>query len=105
MEILVVGRQQRVIDAVKAQLGLADVRVHGATTPSGVAAVMSTQPIEHVFMGPGLSLDTRLRAIELIFAASDSTCVHLKDSSRGPEGALDFIRGIMHGLRAEYHTD
>lgn len=64
---------------------------------------MRSQPIAHVFMGPGLPIETRLTIVEAILEESDTTCIHMNDFSRGPEGALDFIRGILRGLSAEYH--
>ena len=103
MDILVVGRQPQVIDAARDTLNLPDVQCHGATTPEQTAAVMSAHPVAHVFMGPGLPLDVRLAVVRAVFEESDTTCVHMKDFSRGPEGALDFIRGIIHGLDAEYY--
>lgn len=103
MDILVVGRQPEVVSAAKTALNLPDVLVHGATTTSQVTAAMQSRPISHVFMGPALPIETRLAMVEAIFDASETTCVHMKDFSRGPEGALDFIRGIVRGLSAEYH--
>ena len=105
MDILVVGRQAQVVTAAETGLDLPDVRVHGATTEAELDAVMASQPIAHVFMGPALPIETRLAMIETIVRSSDTTCVHLKDFSRGPEGALDFIRGIVRGLDAEYYPD
>lgn len=105
MNVLVVGRQQQVIDAAQRELGLPGVRVYGATTPARVTVALRARPIEHVFMGPGLDLDTRLDIVRRVFEESDTTCVHLKDHSRGPEGALDFVRGIIDGLSARYHSD
>jgi DNA-binding NtrC family response regulator len=102
MDILVIGRQPQILSAAKTHLDLPDVRVHGATTASRVTAVMQSQPIAHVFMGPALPIETRLAIVKAVFEESDTTCVHLKDFSRGPEGALDFIRGIVRGLNAEY---
>ena len=105
MDILVVGRQVQVVDAAETTLGLPDVHVFGATTETELESVMTSQSIAHVFMGPALPIETGLAMIDTIFRSSDTTCVHLKDFSRGPEGALDFIRGIVRGLDAEYYRD
>jgi hypothetical protein len=103
MDILVTGRQQAIGDAIARELDLPDTTVHIATTTTEVADVMEGVEIAHVFIGPGLDLATRLKIVQEVLLTSDTACIHLKDTSRGPEGALDFVRAIVTGLRSQYY--
>lgn len=94
--------------------GLREYETGRADEPNGGRIISSTEDrwswrpttSPHAFMGPALPIETRLAMIESIVRTSDTTCVDLKDVSRGPEGALDVIRGIVRGLDAEYyHVD
>ncbi len=104
MDILVTGRQKAVGDTVARKLDLPDVTVHVATDLQEVTTVLHDVTLSHVFIGPGLDTETRLEIVGAVLHHSETACVHLKDTTRGPEGALDFIRGIVTGLRAEYHV-
>ena len=103
MDILVTGRQQAVGDAVARDLDLSDVTVHVATDLREVAAVVRDVDVAHVFVGPGMDTETRLDVVREVLDHSGTACIHLKGTTRGPEGARDFVRGIVTGLRAQYH--
>lgn len=104
MDILVTGRQQQVGDAVAQELDLPDTTVHVATSKHDVARTMDEVGVAHVFIGPGLDVATRLDIVAEVLLHSDTASIHLKDTSRGPEGAYDFVRGIVMGLRDHYHS-
>ena len=54
--------------------------------------------IDHVIMGAGLDLETRLEIVREIFLTSDTTTVHMKDFASGPDGFLPFVRSVLTGL-------
>jgi DNA-binding NtrC family response regulator len=103
-KIIIIGRQQQIVDAAKRELSSAELEVHGAISISELQNAMQQNSYEYAFMGPGLPLDMRLDMIRAIFENSDTTSVHMKDFSRGPEGALDFVRGIISGLEEAYRN-
>lgn len=74
------------------------MQVFGALSVDETKAVFKKETINHAFIGPGISLNTRLEIIRTILTISDTTTIHMKDHSTGPEGALAFVRAILKGL-------
>lgn len=70
----------------------------GGTGIDDVRSAFGQTPIDHVIMGAGLDLDTRLEIIREIFESSDKTTVHMKDGASGPQGFLPFVRSVLGGL-------
>ncbi|OYO16672.1 hypothetical protein CGZ93_18100 [Enemella dayhoffiae] len=97
-KVLLVGRNQWVVDGAKRELDSKSLTILGALTITDVNRVLTQHDIDHVFIGPGLDLEIRLAATRAVFARNVYTTVHLKDHSTGPEGGLDFVRAILHGL-------
>ena len=95
---MLIGRNQWVIDAAIEALESPAIKVYGALNAKETVAVLNKIEINHAFVGPGLELNIRLKIIRSIFTISSFTTVHLKDHSTGPEGALNFVRGILKGL-------
>jgi hypothetical protein len=98
MKILLIGRNQWVVDGAKEQLGSESLMVLGALSVDDVQRVLVNHRVEHVFVGPGLDIETRLDSIRQVFAHSNYTTVHLKDHSTGPEGGINFVKAILRGL-------
>lgn len=98
-KVLLIGRNQWVVDGAKRELDSEHLTVLGALSIADLDRVLSNHNIDHVFIGPGLDLDTRLKAIRAVLTHSDYTTVHIKDRSTGPEGGLNFVRGILRGLQ------
>lgn len=84
-KILLIGRNQWVVDGAKQELDSESLTVFGALSVDDVQRVLAQHDVDHAFIGPGLDLDTRLEAIRAVFAHSDYTTVHMKDHSTGPE--------------------
>lgn len=103
-KIILIGRQQKIIDVAKKALTRPDLEIYGAISVPELKRAMKERRYEYAFMGPGLPLEMRLDMIRTIFEESDTTSVHMKDFSRGPEGALDFIEGIVKGLNDVYRA-
>lgn len=98
--VVLIGRNQWVIDAAQRELTSPSRAVYGAVTMAELEAVLTENRIDHAFVGPGLDLDLRMQLIRRVFELSDFTTVHLKDFSQGPEGALAFVDVILTGLEA-----
>lgn len=98
--VLLLGRTEIVVEDAERHLGMSDVRLLGGTGLEDVRRSFSAEPrIDHVVMGAGLDLQTRLEIVREVFERSDVTTVHLKDRATGPEGFLPFVRAVLRGLR------
>lgn len=96
--VLLLGRRGDVIEEVKRQLELPGVHLIGGTGLDDVRRTFAQTQIDHVIMGAGIDLETRLEIIREIFQSSDATTVHMKDRVTGPEGFLPFIASVLGGL-------
>jgi hypothetical protein len=63
-----------------------------------VRATLARTDIDHVIMGGGLALETRLEMVREILQSSETTSVHMKDHASGSQGFLPFIRSVLRGL-------
>ena len=96
--ILLIGRTQPVLDDVIQQLEIPELNLVGTTSLDGARAAMIANDVDHVIIGGGLDLHTRLAIIQEIFAISSSTTVHLNSPS-GPESFLPFASAVISGLK------
>jgi hypothetical protein len=58
--------------------------------------VFAQTNIDHVIMGGGIPLETRLEMVRVIFESSETTSVHMKDVASG--GFPPFVRSVLSGL-------
>jgi hypothetical protein len=98
VNVLLVGLQESVVEAARNQLAFPNVELGGATDLDGIRSAFARMPVDHVIMGAGLDLDTRLDIVREIFTLSTSTTVHMKDRASGPDSFLPFARSILTGL-------
>ena len=98
--VLILGRRHSVVDDAERQLeaGLPGTHLLEGTSLDDARAAFAQAKIDHVIMGAGIDLETRLQIIREIFQASDTTTVHMKDRASGPDGFLPFIRSVLRGL-------
>ena len=96
--VLLLGRRTAVIEDVKHALNMPDIQLLGGTGIGDVQSMLAETSVDHVIMGAGIDLDTRLQIIREIFLASDITTVHMKDSASGPQGFLPFARSVLKGM-------
>ncbi len=101
--VLLLGRLGVVVEDVQQQLRMPDVQLFVATGLDEVRSALAQADIDHVIMGAGLNLETRLEIVREIFLASDKTTVHMKDFASGPDGFLPFVRSVLTGL-ADYEV-
>jgi hypothetical protein len=99
--ILLLGRTAIVIGDAQQQLCMPDIQLFGGTGIEDVRSTFAQANIDHVFMGAGIDLETRLQIVREIFQLSDTTTVHMKDRASGPQGFLPFVRAVLRGLKDE----
>lgn len=88
------------VDDAKSRLNDPDLEIFGGTGIDDVRAIFSYHAdIKHVFMGAGLDVETRLSIIREVFRLSESTSVHVKDATTGPEGFFPFVKAILDGFK------
>jgi len=75
-----------------------DLRLFTGTGIDDVRSAFAQARIDHVIMGAGIDLETRLAIVREIFQSSDTTTVHMKDRTSGKEAFLPFARSVLHGL-------
>ncbi|NUS43263.1 MAG: hypothetical protein HOQ24_06195 [Mycobacteriaceae bacterium] len=96
--VLLLGLKTSVVADAQEKLGLPDVRILTGYNLDDVRKALASTKIDHVVMGAGLDLDTRLAIVQEIYRTTDSTTVHMKDAASGPEGFYPFARGVLTGL-------
>ena len=96
--VLLVGRRADIIDDVRRHLDISGVQLIGATSIDHVRSALAQTNIDHVIMGAGIDLETRLQIVREIFQSSDTTTVHMKDRATGPDGFLSFIASLLGAL-------
>ncbi len=101
--VLLLGRLGAVIEDAQQQLRMPDVQLVVATGLDEVRSAFAKADIDHVIMGAGLDLETRLKVVQEVFLTSDKTTVHMKDFASGPTGFLPFVRSVLVGL-ADYEV-
>jgi hypothetical protein len=97
--VLLLGRTAIVVDDVRQQLSMPDIQFFGGSGVDDVRSAFAQAHIDHVIMGAGIDLETRLEIIREIFSSSDTTTVHMKDYASGPQAFLPFVRSVLSGLK------
>jgi hypothetical protein len=97
--VLLLGVRASVVDDVQQQLQMPDIELLGGTGVDDVRQAFAQGAIDHVIMGGGLDLGTRLEMVREVFQSSDRATVHMKDHLSGPEGFLPFVRSVLLGLK------
>ncbi len=68
------------------------------TSVEDVRSTLAQASIDHVIMGGGIELETRLQMVREIFQSSDTTSVHMKSHIPRSEGFLPFVQAVLRGL-------
>ena len=97
--ILLLGVSRTLLDDVQQQLHMSDIEFVGGTGMDDVRSVFAQVDVDHVIMGGGIDLETRLQMVREVFQSSDRATVHMKDHMSGPEGFLPFVRSVLLGLK------
>lgn len=96
--IVLIGRTQHVIDDVVERLDVPGVELSGGTDIDALRGAFGRGPVDHVIIGGGLELDTRLELVAEVFRAGRSTTVHMNSPS-GPESFLPFVRAVLSAVK------
>jgi hypothetical protein len=96
--VLLVGLTSIVIDDARDHLDMPDLRLFTGNGIDDVRSAFAQARIDHVIMGAGIDLETRLAIVREIFQSSDTTTVHMKDRASGKEAFLPFARSVLRGL-------
>jgi hypothetical protein len=99
MNVLLVGRTPAVTADVLEQVAAPAATFYTGSSLEDVAAVLQRTQVDHVILGGGLDLDTRLQIVRSVFESSTSTTVHMNSPS-GPDSYLPFVRAVLRGLDA-----
>jgi hypothetical protein len=98
--ILLLGRKNIIVSDAQSQLHDLDLQIYTGTNIDDVRSIFSQAPgIDHVFMGAGIELETRLEIVREGFTLSANITVHLKDASSGPQGFLPFVKAVLGELK------
>jgi hypothetical protein len=96
--ILLLGVMAALLEDVQQQLQKPDIEFLGGTGVDDVRSAFGQGDIDHVIVGGGIDLETRLEMVREVFQSSDRATVHMKDQMSGPEGFLPFVRSVLLGL-------
>ncbi len=95
--ILLLGRTPAVIADLLERVDAPAVTFFTGSSLEDVVAVLERTRVDHVILGGGLELDTRLQIVRTVFESSTSTTVHMNSPS-GPGSYLPFVRAVLRGL-------
>jgi hypothetical protein len=97
-KILLLGVLDSILADVEQQIARPDLEVFRGTSLADVRATLARTSIDHVIMGGGIPLETRLEMVREIFQSSDTTNVHMKSHIPRSEGFLPFVQAVLRGL-------
>jgi hypothetical protein len=97
--VLLLGLKTTVVGGVGQQVHDADVELIEGTGMHDVRSAFAGGDIDHVIMGAGLDLETRLALIREVSHLSDLATVHMQDRVSGPAGLLPFVRSVLLGMK------
>jgi hypothetical protein len=97
-KILLLGVRTAVLERVQQNLHIPDIEFFRGSGVDDVRSVLRQADIDHVIVGGGIDLETRVEIVREVFRSSDRATVHMKDQMSGPEGFLPFARAVLLGL-------
>jgi hypothetical protein len=97
-KILLLGVLDSILLDVQQQVARPNFEYFRGTSVEDIRSVFARTTIDHVIMGGGLPLETRLEMVRVIFESSETTSVHMKDVASGSQGFLPFVRSVLSGL-------
>lgn len=95
-KVILLGKLQSNLDKGRAQITVPDIDFITCTSLASLQDALTDPDVDTVITGAGLELDVRLTAIKMIYKASDSISVHMKDYASGPEGFGPFANRVLN---------
>ena len=96
--VLVLGLRPDLIEAFRRELTGPGLELVSGSDIADLHAAFAAGDVDHVILGGGLDIETRLSAVRIVFELSDRATVHMKDQLSGPEGFVPFAIALVHGL-------
>jgi hypothetical protein len=96
--VLLLGRTGVDLDAVHHELGMPEIQLFAASGADEARSVLARTRIDHVIMGAGIDLETRLGIVREALCLSDATTVHIKDRITAKAGFIPFVAAVLGGL-------
>lgn len=97
-KVFMAGLRPDVMAEFRRRLDIPGVELLSGTEVADLRAALARDDIDHVVIGGGLDLATRLDMVRAAFESSDRATVHMKDHRSGPEGFVPFVRSVLAGL-------
>src|SRR5258708_18899067 len=97
-KILLLGVLDSILADVQQQVAHPDFEFFRGTSLEDVRATLARTNIDHVIMGGGIPLETRLEMVREIFQSSDTANVHMKSHIPRSDGFLPLVRSVLRGL-------
>ena len=97
-KILLLGVLDSILLDVQQQVARPNFEYFRGTSVEDIRSVFARTTIDHVIMGGGIPLETRLQMVREIFQSSDTTSVHMKSHIPRSEGFLPFVRAVLRGV-------
>lgn len=96
-KVILLGKLQSNLEKGLTLINVPGIEFVICTSLDALAEALTQPGVDTVITGAGLDLHIRLAAIEMIFLASDSISVHMKDFASGPEGFGPFANCVLGG--------
>jgi hypothetical protein len=97
-KILLLGVLDSILADTQQQVARPNFEFFRGTSVEDVRSTLAQTNIDHVIMGGGFELETRLEMVREIFQSSDTTSVHMKSHIPRSEGFLPFVQVVLRGL-------
>jgi hypothetical protein len=97
--VLLLGVRKDLIPDFAHQISMSDIQLFTGTGIDDVRSVFGQTHIDHVIIGGGIDLKTRVNIIQEVYHSSDKTTMHMKDQISGPEGFVPFARAVLSGMK------
>lgn len=94
-KVILLGKQQENLDRGLAIIDVEEIDFITCTSLESLADALKVDGVDTVITGAGLDLSIRLDAIRMIYQASNSISVHMKDFASGPEGFGPFANRVL----------
>jgi hypothetical protein len=94
-KVILLGREQKNLDKGVQLIKAEGLTIITCTSLEKLKEALEDKDVDTVITGAGLPLDIRLQAAQMIFEASNSISVHMKDFASGPEGFGLFANKVL----------
>ncbi len=94
-KVILLGKEQKNLDKGLSLITATGIEFITCTSLEALAAALKHPEVDTVITGAGLPIEIRLDAVRMIYQASDSISVHMKDFASGPQGFGAFADRVV----------